>query len=82
MKGGHDMECNLDVKPFFPDNRKQPFRAFIRFRIEQLNKKFKSQFLISEAVFDNVKDNGHDITFKGDYELKGISKKVNIYQLV
>lgn len=50
-------------------------------RIEQLNKKLKSQFLISETVYEEIKENGVEATFQGSHELKGISEKVNIYQL-
>lgn len=50
-------------------------------RIEQLNKKLESQFLVSETVYERIKENGLNITFQGSHELKGISEKVNIYQL-
>jgi class 3 adenylate cyclase len=50
-------------------------------RIEQLNKQFKSQFLVSETVYDQIKANEYDITFQGSHELKGISRKIGIYQL-
>ncbi len=50
-------------------------------RIEQLNKKLQSQFLISETVYEKIEMNGYDITFQGTHELKGISKKMGIYQL-
>jgi class 3 adenylate cyclase len=50
-------------------------------RIEQLNKHFKSQFLVSETVYDQIKANEYDITFQGSHELKGISRKIGIYQL-
>jgi len=50
-------------------------------RIEQLNKKFKSQFLVSEKVYESIKEKGFDITSQGSHKLKGISEQVNIYQL-
>ena len=50
-------------------------------RIEQLNKKLQSQFLVSETVYDKIKVNGYDITFQGTHALKGISKEIGIYQL-
>lgn len=55
--------------------------VIIASRIEQLNKKLQSQFLVSETVYNKLKVNGFDITFQGSHELKGISKEVNIYQL-
>jgi len=50
-------------------------------RIEQLNKKLQSQFLVSETVYDKIQVNGYDITFQGTHELKGISNEMGIYQL-
>ncbi len=50
-------------------------------RIEQLNKKLHSQFLVSETVHKRIAENGFDISFQGTHELKGISKEVGIYQL-
>ena len=50
-------------------------------RLEQLNKKLESQFLVSETVYQRIKENGFQITFQGSYELKGISEKMNIYKL-
>jgi len=55
--------------------------VIIAARIEQLNKKLESQFLISESVYKNIKDKVHEVTFQGSHELKGISEPVNIYQL-
>ena len=51
-------------------------------RIEQLNKIYNSQFLISEAVYHEVKNDGHPVTFLGEIELKGFEKPENIYLLV
>ena len=50
-------------------------------RIEQLNKKLQSQFLVSGTTYDEIKANGYDISFQGSHELKGISKDVKIFQL-
>ena len=50
-------------------------------RIEQLNKKLNSQFLVSETVYDKIKMKEYDITSHGKHELKGISKEMGIYQL-
>ena len=55
--------------------------VIIASRIEQLNKKLQSQFLISETVYEEIKTNGVEVTFQGSHELKGISEKINIYQL-
>jgi len=50
-------------------------------RIEQLNKKLQSQFLVSETVYTKIEKDGYDIISHGTHELKGISKKIGIYQL-
>ena len=50
-------------------------------RIEQLNKKLDSLFLVSEAVYNKVNENDFDFAFRGKHELKGISEQVGIYQL-
>ncbi len=55
--------------------------VIIASRIEQLNKKLNSQFLVSETVYDRIKMNGYDNTFQGNHELKGIAKEMGIYQL-
>lgn len=56
--------------------------VIIASRIEQLNKEFSSQFLISKVVFDKLKDELNSYTYKGDSKLKGISKPIGIYQLI
>ena len=56
--------------------------VIIASRIEQLNKKLESQFLISEAVYERIKEIEPNGTLEGSYELKGISGTVNIYRLV
>ena len=55
--------------------------VIIASRIEQLNKKLNSQFLVSETVYDKIKMNKYDITLLGNHELKGISEEIGIYQL-
>lgn len=50
-------------------------------RIEQLNKGLRSQFLISESVYQKIRTLDRPITFQGKKELKGISNPVGIYQL-
>lgn len=49
-------------------------------RIEQLNKKLATQFLISETVYSQVRDK-YSVDFQGKHALKGISKAVGIYRL-
>jgi class 3 adenylate cyclase len=56
--------------------------VIIASRIEQLNKQLESQFLISETVYESIQHGNQDIHFRGSFELKGISEKMNIYQLV
>lgn len=55
--------------------------VIIAARIEQLNKELKSQFLISETVFEKIKEESNAAIFHGKKTLKGISKTVGIYQL-
>ena len=50
-------------------------------RIEQLNKTFSSQFLISSSVLDRIETNDIQIISLGNQKLKGISKEVGIYKL-
>ena len=50
-------------------------------RIEQLNKPFKSQFLISDSVFDNIREEGYSATSLGKVELKGIGSAIQIHRL-
>ncbi len=56
--------------------------VIISSRIEQLNKVYNSQFLVSEEVYKEIRNNGLSITKIGDVELKGIGRAVGIYQLV
>jgi len=55
--------------------------VIIASRIEQLNKKLNSQFLVSETVYEKIKMTGYDITLRGNHVLKGISEEMDIYQL-
>ncbi len=55
--------------------------VIIASRIEQLNKVYKSQFLVSENVYEEIRNSGYPITKLGDVELKGIEQSVVIYQL-
>lgn len=56
--------------------------VIITSRIEQLNKVFKSQFLISDVVFKKVSKSLKDYEYKGEQKLKGISDTVGIYKLL
>jgi class 3 adenylate cyclase len=50
-------------------------------RIEQLNKKFNSQLLISEEVLNNIKEDGISPESLGSVEVKGREKPIHIYKL-
>lgn len=50
-------------------------------RIEQLNKQFKTQFLISQEVLDNVESGGIAPEDLGEVDLKGREKPIRIYKL-
>ncbi|HEY9671981.1 MAG TPA: adenylate/guanylate cyclase domain-containing protein, partial [Waterburya sp.] len=51
-------------------------------RIEQLNKQFRSQVLISEDVWEAVGRNIKDVAELGKVQVKGRETPVSIYQLV
>lgn len=55
--------------------------VIIAARIEQLNKKLKSQFLISKAVADEISPEHFSFKSLGEKKLKGISELIEIYQL-
>ena len=55
--------------------------VIIAARIEQLNKKFESCYLISEAVYNNVKNLDPNIKNLGDEQLKGIKEEINVFQV-
>ncbi len=50
-------------------------------RIEQLNKKYGSQFLISGQVFEKITPGKTQIDFVGEESLRGIEKPVAIYNV-
>jgi class 3 adenylate cyclase len=50
-------------------------------RIEQLNKKYKSQLLISEEVLHNIRLDGINPESLGSVEVKGREKPIHIYKL-
>jgi class 3 adenylate cyclase len=50
-------------------------------RIEQLNKKFKSQLPISEEVLHNIKQDGTNPESLGLVEVKGREKPIHLYKL-
>ena len=50
-------------------------------RIEQLNKQFNSQLLVSEEVLNNVDTSGIQYESLGDVNLKGREKPVKIYKI-
>lgn len=56
--------------------------VIIASRIEQLNKLFNSQFLISEESYKDIKDHGYNATLMNAVELKGLKDPINIYKLV
>ena len=51
-------------------------------RIEQLNKKYNSQYLISEAIQQEIRHTGYPVTFLEDVSLKGIENTMKIYKLL
>ena len=51
-------------------------------RIEQLNKQFGSELLVSETVFDSVPEIHGDSKDIGDVQVKGRGQAVRVYRLV
>jgi adenylate cyclase len=51
-------------------------------RIEQLNKKFGTQLLISGQVYDQIAVGKMSIEFLGEEPLKGIGTPVQVYKVV
>jgi len=51
-------------------------------RIEQLNKKYTCQFLISEAVKTGIRNTGYPVTLIDEVALKGIESNMKIYKLL
>jgi adenylate cyclase len=68
------------------ENRKQfsisGTPVIVASRIEQLNKKFGSQLLISGEVFQHVVKGKMDIAFLGEEPLRGIGTPVKVYKVV
>lgn len=50
-------------------------------RLEKLNKRFKTNFLISEYTYQHVKDS-FDFKFWGKQEIRGISTPVGVYEVL
>ena len=55
--------------------------VIIAARIEQLNKRFSSQFLVSDSVYEVIKDRNYEIEELGEIALKGIQHEVPVYRL-
>lgn len=55
--------------------------VIIAARIEPLNKKFNSQFLVSESVFTAIKIGELEVESMGEIALKGIEFPVTVYKL-
>jgi len=55
--------------------------VIIASRIEQLNKKYESQFLISEEVYNRITPGKQTITFLGDELIRGLGTPVKIYKV-
>ena len=55
--------------------------VIIASRIEQLNKQFDSQFLVSENVYSVMKNKINTVEELGKMALKGIDKKISVYKL-
>jgi class 3 adenylate cyclase len=56
--------------------------VIIAARIEQLNKQFDSQFLVSDSVYQGMELSEYHVNSLGEIELKGIEKKIPVYRLV
>ncbi len=50
-------------------------------RIEQLNKKYGTRLLVSESVWDQIKDTPFDGKDIGNIDIRGREKPVRIYKL-
>jgi adenylate cyclase len=50
-------------------------------RIEQLNKKYGTQFLISGEVFQRIAPGKKQICFLGEEPLRGIGKPIELYSV-
>ncbi|MBT8191702.1 MAG: hypothetical protein KJO29_14820 [Bacteroidia bacterium] len=56
--------------------------VIIASRIEQLNKKLESEFLVSQELINHLPDNYITSINRGEQKLKGISRLIEIHQLV
>ncbi|PKQ65252.1 hypothetical protein BZG01_13435 [Labilibaculum manganireducens] len=56
--------------------------VIIASRIEQLNKQFDSQFLVSRAVADQLNGNRNILINLGKIKMKGIDEKIELFQVV
>ena len=50
-------------------------------RVEALNKEFNSQFLISQAVLDDLGDDGKDAVALGEVPIRGYDRPMAVWQL-
>lgn len=55
--------------------------VIIAARLEQLTKQLSTQFVISGEVLKKLNCESKEIKFLGDYELKGIERKVEVYNV-
>lgn len=55
--------------------------VIIAARVEQLNKKYDSQMLITESVFNGSRRDDQSVEDLGEVQLKGIEKSVGVYRL-
>jgi class 3 adenylate cyclase len=68
------------------ENRKQfsisGSPVIVASRIEQLNKKYATQLLISGQVYHQIVKGKMEITYLGEERLRGIASPVEIYKVV
>ena len=50
-------------------------------RLEQLNKKLASQFVISKQVFASLNADNVGLLAVGSHEFKGIGEKIEVYKV-
>ena len=80
LHAGNILAGNLgsDVRKFYSLTGKN---VIVAARIEPLNKQFKSQFLISDTVYEAIQKDNLEVEHLGAIPLKGIENPVNIYKL-